>query len=187
MIHTEFDGDANFSRFELKKLFLTNLLQKIKIVCLRWNMVALSVTKIVRLAHPVPLFKVGCKFACSFLVSTAWHRFFRLGTTLSQGNGGILVFLSKSNIFLGLFYKNIASHNNFYHWLPQNWWIRVEIVILFKLVKEGWRSIWQTSLWYTKILPWCFTYLWWYLVIEVFGWGIFRSDIGTYFKLHLKR
>ena len=76
-------------------------------------MVALSVTKIVRLAHPAPLFNVGCNFACSFLVSTAWHRFFRLGTTLSQGNGGILVFLSKSNIVLGLFYKNIASHNDF--------------------------------------------------------------------------
>ena len=49
-----------------------------------------SVTKIVRLVPPPPLFNVGCKFACSFLVLTAWHGFFRLGTTLSQGEGGIL-------------------------------------------------------------------------------------------------
>ena len=49
-----------------------------------------SVTKIVRLAPPPPLFNVGCKFAYSFLVLAAWHGFFRLGTTLSQREGGIL-------------------------------------------------------------------------------------------------
>ena len=49
-----------------------------------------SVTKIVRLIPPPPLFNVGCKFACSFVVLAAWQCFFRLGTTLSQGGGGIL-------------------------------------------------------------------------------------------------
>ena len=49
-----------------------------------------SVTKTVRLAPPPPLFNVGCKFAYSLLVLAAWHGFFRLGTTLSQGEGGIL-------------------------------------------------------------------------------------------------
>ena len=49
-----------------------------------------SVTKIVRLAPPPTLFNVGCRFAYSFLVLAAWHGFFRLGTTLSQGEGGIL-------------------------------------------------------------------------------------------------
>ena len=49
-----------------------------------------SVTKIVRLAPHPPLFNVGCMFACSFVVLAAWQCFFRLGTTLSQGEGGIL-------------------------------------------------------------------------------------------------
>ena len=49
-----------------------------------------SVTKIVRLAPPPPLYNVGCKFVYSFLVLTVWHGFFRLSTTLSQGGGGIL-------------------------------------------------------------------------------------------------
>ena len=49
-----------------------------------------SVTKIVRLAPPPLLFNVGCKFACSFLILAVWHGFFWLGTTLSQGEGGIL-------------------------------------------------------------------------------------------------
>ena len=39
---------------------------------------------------PSPLVNVGCKFAYSFLVLAAWYGFFRLGTTLSQGEGGIL-------------------------------------------------------------------------------------------------
>ena len=46
-----------------------------------------SVTKTVRLAPSPPLFNVDCKFACSFLVSTGLHGFFRLGTTLSQREG----------------------------------------------------------------------------------------------------
>ena len=49
-----------------------------------------SVTKIVRLAPLAPLFNVGCKFAWLFLATTAWHSFFRLGTTLSQGVAGIM-------------------------------------------------------------------------------------------------
>ena len=49
-----------------------------------------SVTKIVRLAPPPPLFNVGCKFFYSFLVLAAWHGFFRLATTLCQGEGEIL-------------------------------------------------------------------------------------------------
>ena len=49
-----------------------------------------SATKIVRLAFPAPLFNVGCKFACSFLATTAWRSLSRLGTTLSEGKGTIL-------------------------------------------------------------------------------------------------
>ena len=48
------------------------------------------VTKIVRLAPPRPLFNIGCTFVYLFLVLAAWHGFFRLGTTLSQGEGEIL-------------------------------------------------------------------------------------------------
>ena len=62
-----------------------------------------SVTKIVRLAPPPPLFNVGCKFAYSFLVLAAWHGFFRLGTTLSQGKGGFWLTLTKPNVFLWTF------------------------------------------------------------------------------------
>ena len=47
-------------------------------------------TKIMRLAHPPPLYNVGCKFVYSFLVLAACHGFFRLGTTLGQEEGGIL-------------------------------------------------------------------------------------------------
>ena len=68
-----------------------------------------SVTKIVRLAPSVPLFNVGCKFALSFLATTAWHSFSRLGTTLNQEEGEFWVSLSSSNIFLGVFYENIVS------------------------------------------------------------------------------
>ena len=46
------------------------------------------------------LFSVGCKFAYSFLASTTWRRFLRLGTKLSQHD------LSKSNTF-GIFVKII--------------------------------------------------------------------------------
>ena len=53
----------------------------------QWKILLQSVTKIVRFAQPPLLFNVGCKFACLFLVSTAWHGFFRLGTKLSQGEG----------------------------------------------------------------------------------------------------
>ena len=43
-----------------------------------------SITKIVRLA-PVTLYNVGCKFAWSFLATTAWHSFSRFTTTLNEG------------------------------------------------------------------------------------------------------
>ena len=49
-----------------------------------------SVTKIVRFAPPPPLFNLGWKSVCSFLVSTAWNGFVRPGTTLSQEEGAIL-------------------------------------------------------------------------------------------------
>ena len=39
---------------------------------------------------PAHLFNLGCKFACSFLATTAWHSFYRLGITLYQAWGGIL-------------------------------------------------------------------------------------------------
>ena len=72
-----------------------------------------SGTMIVRFAPPAPLFNVGWKFTWSFLATTAWHSFSRLGTTLNQGGGGIRVSLCKSKIFLGLFHEKIVSLNNF--------------------------------------------------------------------------
>ena len=71
-----------------------------------------SVTKIVRLAHPAPLFNVGCKFAWSFLATTAWHNFARLSTTLNQGGRGILGIFEQEH-FSGPFHENIVSLNNF--------------------------------------------------------------------------
>ena len=49
------------------------------------------------------------------LASTVWHSFFRLGTTLGQREGGILVIFEQVNYFLGLFNENIASLNSFCH------------------------------------------------------------------------
>ena len=49
-----------------------------------------SVTKIVKLAPPAPLFNDICMFAWPFLLTTAWHNFSRLSTTLNQDRGGIL-------------------------------------------------------------------------------------------------
>ena len=65
-----------------------------------------------RLASPGPLFNVGCHFAFSFLVTTAWHSFSRLGTTLNQGGGEILGIFEQVEHFLGLFHENIVSLNN---------------------------------------------------------------------------
>ena len=39
----------------------------------------------VTLAPPNLLFNVGCKFALSFLATTAWHSFSKLAQTLNQG------------------------------------------------------------------------------------------------------
>ena len=69
-----------------------------------------SVTKIERLVPLAPLFNVGCKFVWSFLTTTTWHSFSRLGITSNQGEGGILGIF---NICLGLFHENIVSPNNF--------------------------------------------------------------------------
>ena len=66
------------------------LLDRIKHAYLFYCSDLQSVTKIVRLAPPPPLFNVGCKFVYTFLVLAAWHGFFRLGTTLRQGEGGTL-------------------------------------------------------------------------------------------------
>ena len=62
-----------------------------------------SVSKIVRLVSPPPLIKFWLRIGSSFLVFTASHGFFRFGTTLSHGEGGFWVTLSKSNIFLWTF------------------------------------------------------------------------------------
>ena len=59
-----------------------------------------SVTNNCETHIPSSLFNVGCKFVCSFLASTTWRRFLRLGTKLSQHD------LSKSNTF-GIFVKII--------------------------------------------------------------------------------
>ena len=59
---------------------------------------------------------VGCNFTCSFLVSTPWCCFFRLGTTSSQGQRAILN-IFKHVKYLFYFFENIASLNNFCHWL----------------------------------------------------------------------
>ena len=47
-----------------------------------------SVTKFVRLVPPPPLFNVGCKYAFSFVVFTAWHGFFQAWYNIeSEGRG----------------------------------------------------------------------------------------------------
>ena len=43
-----------------------------------------SVTKIVRIVPPVLMFNVGCKFARSFLATTAWKSFSNLDTILNR-------------------------------------------------------------------------------------------------------
>ena len=95
-----------------------------------------SVTKIVKLplAPSASLFKVSFTFACSFLATTAWYSFSRLGATLKQGE--VEAFLWANMTFLELFHKNMVSLNYICDWLSQNWSI-------WPLI-ESWRSIWQT-------------------------------------------
>ena len=50
-----------------------------------------------------PLIQCWLQIGCSFLVFTASHGFFRLGTTLSKGEGEFSVTLSKANVFLWTF------------------------------------------------------------------------------------
>ena len=64
---------------------------------------------------PSRLFNFDCKFACSFLVSTVWHGFLRLDTTLSQKGGWFQSLSSKLRLFVELFYENIASLSYFCH------------------------------------------------------------------------
>ena len=52
---------------------------------------------------PSPLIKCWLQIGCSFLVFTALYAYFSLGTTLSQGEGGLWVTLNKSNVFLWTF------------------------------------------------------------------------------------
>ena len=49
---------------------------------------------------PLPLIQCCLPIDSSFLVFTASHDFFKLDTTLTQGEGGFWVNLSKSNVFL---------------------------------------------------------------------------------------
>ena len=95
-----------------------------------------SVTKRVKLslAPSAFLFKVSFTFACSFLATTAWYSFSRLGTTLKQGE--VEAHLWASLTFLELFHKNMVSLNNFCDCLSQHWSVWLLI--------ESWRSIWQT-------------------------------------------
>ena len=56
----------------------------------------------------------GCRqIGCSFLVFTASHGLFRLGTTLSQGERGFWVTLSKSNVFLWTFLSKYSESQLF--------------------------------------------------------------------------
>ena len=71
-----------------------------------------SLTKIVRLAPPAPLFNVGWKFACS--ASSALQSFSKLE---AGRTGEFWVSLSKSNIVLGVFHEIKVSLNNFCDWL----------------------------------------------------------------------
>ena len=52
-----------------KKKILKSKMKEIKKIV--YGPILQSVTKIVRLAPPPPLFNVGCKFACSFLILAA--------------------------------------------------------------------------------------------------------------------
>ena len=96
--------------------FRQTLSKKSKLIVWAEIWYLLLVTKIVRLTPTSPLFNVGCKFASSYLATNVWHSFFRLGTTLNQGEGKFWVSLSKLNMFLGLFHECIVSLNNFCDW-----------------------------------------------------------------------
>ena len=52
---------------------------------------------------PLPPYSMLVQIDSSFLVFTASYGFFRIGATLSQGQGGFWVTLSKSNVFLWTF------------------------------------------------------------------------------------
>ena len=83
------DAQVRFFRFLPEIPFLGKFGQKNQNCQIKVKIWYLQlVTKIVRLAPPAPLFNVGCKFARSFLATTAWHSFSRLGTQLNQGGGG---------------------------------------------------------------------------------------------------
>ena len=47
-----------------------------------------------------------------------------------------IAFQTWHNIFVRLFYENVMSLNNFYDWLPQNWWIWVYRLMLFKFLSK---------------------------------------------------
>ena len=82
------------------------------------------------------------KFARSFLATIAWHSFSRLGATLNKGEEEFWVSLRMSNIFIELYYENVASLDNFCDWLSINWWIWMSRVMLFNLFIETRKSIW---------------------------------------------
>ena len=94
-------------------------------------------TKIVRLIPPPPLFNVGCKFACSFVVLAAWQCFFRLGTTLSQGEGGFWISLSKSNVFLWTFLSKYSESQLFLSLIVTKLVNLGEGITLFKAVNRS--------------------------------------------------
>ena len=74
-----------------KKVFLVeNLKSEHHHLILNIEISLESVTKIVRLTPPAPLFNVENKFTCLFMTSTAWHIIFKLGTKLSREKEGIL-------------------------------------------------------------------------------------------------
>ena len=75
-----------------------------------WNKVKKNTSLWTTISHknsetrlPCPLIQCWLQIGCSFLVFIALHGFFRLGTTLSQGEGGFWVTLSKPNVFLWIF------------------------------------------------------------------------------------
>ena len=66
------------------------------------------------------LIQASYKFPCSFLASTAWNTFSRLGTILSPDRGETLGIFGQVKQFWRLmltFYENIVRINNFCHWL----------------------------------------------------------------------
>ena len=127
-----------------------------------------------KLALPTPLFNAGCEFVGSFLTSTAWHSFFRLDTTFSQEETGMLgIFEQVKYTFLTFLWKYSGSQELLSLTVLKLGNLGVEINALSALHRS--LKVSKTSFMvHVDIFLLFFTYFWWQLFSGVFAWGIFR-------------